>query len=266
MESTGWLTAMDIASLVGVLICFGGVFAGFSIEGGTPTQLMAISAACIVFGGAGGATMVAFPLATSINLWKVIMQCYMRPKLDPVPVIKKFVEFSEKVRREGLLVLEEDANNETDPFLRNGLQLVIDGNDTELVKDILHTDIKFVEERHHVGAAYLETMAGFTPTFGIVGTVMGLVLVLSNLSDPGSLGPMVAAAFIATLYGVGSANALFLPWASKLKNASKEEVLVREIMVEGILSIQAGDNPRIVQEKLAAFLPPKERSHVKQEG
>jgi chemotaxis protein MotA len=257
---------MDISSIVGIALCFAGFLGGFMMEGGNITSLIQLSAAAIVFGGTFGAGIVSAPLSDTINLWKIVLKAFVRPSYDSGPTINKFVGFAEKVRREGLLVLEEDANQEEDAFLKSGLQLVIDGNDTELVKDILATELRYLEERHERGARYFETLGGFAPTFGIIGTVMGLVMVLKNLADPGALGGAVSAAFIATLYGVVSANAIFLPLGNKLHQASREEALMREIMIEGILSIQAGDNPRIVKEKLSAFLAPSMRGALAVEG
>jgi len=254
---------MDLGTIIGLAVCFGGFLGGFIMEGGQLGSLWQITAATIVFGGTFGAGICSAPFSETINLWKVTMKAFMRPNVDIGPTIGKFVSYSEKVRREGLLVLEEDASQEEDAFLRSGLQLVIDGNDTDLVKDILSTELRYLEDRHHRGATYYETLGGFAPTFGIIGTVMGLINVLANLGgDVGALGASVAVAFVATLYGVVSANALFLPLANKLKVASHEEALMREIMIEGILSIQAGDNPRIVQEKLSAFLPPSMRAGI----
>ena len=229
------------------------------MEGGNPATLVQGSAAVIVFGGTFGAAIVSAPLSDTIGLWKVTMKAFMRPSHDAAPTINKFVKFAEKVRREGLLVLEEDVGQEKDAFLRSGMQLVMDGNDTDLVRDILATALRYLEDRHSRGALYYENLGSFAPTFGIIGTVMGLVMVLQNLADPSSLGGAISAAFIATLYGVVSANAIFMPLANKLRQASHEEALMREIMIEGILSIQAGDNPRIVKEKLSAFLPPSMR-------
>lgn len=258
---------MDLATIIGLVLCFGGFIGGYLMEGGDIAGLLQPTAALIVFGGSSGAAVISFPLANTINLWKVTLKAFMRPSSDPAPMIQKFVGYAEKVRREGLLVLEEDAAQEDDEFLKSGLQLVIDGNDTELVKDILATELRYLEERHHQGAAYYETLAGFGPTFGIIGTVMGLIVVLKGLGGSvEALGRAVAVAFVATLYGVVSANALYLPLALKLKVASREEALMREIMIEGILSIQAGDNPRIVQEKLSAFLPPSMRAGIGTEG
>lgn len=257
---------MDLASIIGIVVCFAGFLGGFMMEGGSMGSLIQPSAAAIVFGGTFGAGIVSAPLGDTINLWKVTLKAFMRPSYDAGPTITKFVGYSEKVRREGLLVLEEDANQEDDAFLRSGLQLVIDGNDTDLVKDILATEVRYLEERHERGARYYDTLGGFAPTFGIIGTVMGLIMVLKNLADPSSLGGAVSTAFVATLYGVVSANAVFLPLANKLKQASREESLMREIMIEGILSIQAGDNPRIVKEKLSAFLPPSMRGALAEGG
>jgi chemotaxis protein MotA len=257
---------MDLATIIGIALCFGGFLLGFILEGGQMASLVQITAALIVFGGTFGAGIASAPLAQTTGLMKIIMKAFMRPSYEAEPVIAKFVAFAEKVRREGLLVLEEDANQETDAFLKTGIQLVIDGNDTQLVKDILATELRYLEERHEHGAAYLEVLGGFAPTFGIIGTVMGLINVLANLSDPGSLGHSVSVAFVATLYGVVSANAVFLPLANKLKHASREEALMREVMIEGILSLQAGDNPRIVKEKLSAFLGPASRAKLATEG
>ncbi len=253
---------MDLASIVGIALCFGGFLGGFLMEGGAISSLVQPSAALIVFGGCIGAGIVSAPLSDTINLWKIALKAFMRPSYDLGPIIAKFVSYAEKVRREGLLVLEEDVEKESDAFLKSGLQLVIDGNDTELVKDILATELRYLEQRHERGAGYFMNLGAFGPTFGIIGTVMGLIMVLANLADPSSLGGAVATAFVATLYGVVSANAVFIPLANKLGQASREEALMREIMIEGILSIQAGDNARIVREKLAAFLPPSLRSGI----
>jgi chemotaxis protein MotA len=184
---------------------------------------------------------------------------------DVSQTIKMLVGFAERARREGLLALEDEAKDVDDVFLKKGIQLAIDGTDPELVRDIMQTDIAFLGTRHHAGSSFFATMGGFAPTLGVIGTVSGLVHMLANLSDPGSMGPSIAAAFIATLYGVSSANLVFLPLSNKLKHVSAEEVQVREIVMEGILSIQSGDNPRIVEEKLKAFLSPKLRAAFQEE-
>jgi len=160
--------------------------------------------------------------------------------------------------------MEEDSKNIEDPFMRKGIMLVVDGVDPEVVRDILETDAALVAERHAVGQAIFAAMGGYAPTMGIIGTVMGLVNVLSNLAEPEELGHSIAVAFIATLYGVVTANILWLPMGTKLKQKSEKELHVRHLMIEGVLAVQAGENPRIVREKLDAFLAPKERSSAEE--
>lgn len=250
---------MDIATIAGLIISFAGFLGGFVLEGGHLTSLLQLSAAVIVFGGTIGAGIASSPFEHTIGIMGIVKNALFRPGEDPHELIEQFIELADKARREGLLVLEEDLQNMQDDFMRKGIQLVIDGTDADLVRDVLYAEVDFMRERHAQGAEYFENLGGFAPTFGIIGTVMGLIHVLSNLSDPSTLGPAIAAAFAATLYGVVSANALFLPLANKLEYASSQEAHHREIIIEGVLSIQAGDNPRIVREKLNAFLAPDDR-------
>lgn len=250
---------MDLATLIGLVLAWGAFFGSIMMEGGNLASLMNPSAALLVFGGTLGASMIGFPLSTITGLTGVVKNAFLGHKEDPAQAIKTLVGFAEKARREGLLALEEEAHGVNDPFLRKGIQLAIDGTDPELVREILETDIHHLGTRHHQGANFFATMGGFAPTLGVIGTVSGLVHMLANLSDPGSMGPSIASAFIATLYGVSTANLIFLPLSNKLKHASAEETLGREIVMEGILAIQAGDNPRIVEEKLKSFLAPKVR-------
>jgi chemotaxis protein MotA len=250
---------MDLATIIGLVLAWGAFFGSIAMEGGDLKALLNPSAALLVFGGTTGASMIGFPLSTLTGLPAVIKHAFLGKETDVTQVIKMLVGFAEKARREGLLALEEEAREVDDPFLRKGIQLAIDGTDPELVREILETDIHHLGTRHQQGAAFFATMGGFAPTLGVIGTVSGLVHMLANLSDPGSMGPSIAAAFIATLYGVSTANLIFLPLANKLKHASAAETNAREIVMEGILSIQGGDNPRIVEEKLKSFLAPKAR-------
>jgi chemotaxis protein MotA len=232
------------------------------MEGGSLASMINPSAMVLVFGGTFGASMMSFPMSAITSVPQVVKHAFVSKHQDVAEVIKMLVSFAERARREGLLALEEQSKDIDDDFLKKGIQLAIDGTDPELVREIMQTDIAFLGTRHHHGANLFATMGGFAPTLGVIGTVAGLVHMLANLSDPGSMGPSIAAAFIATLYGVSSANLIFLPLSNKLKHVSAEEVLIREIMTEGILSIQAGDNPRIVEEKLKAFLAPTLRKNV----
>lgn len=189
------------------------------------------------------------------------MRLALRPVgLDPEEIMGQLVSLAEKARREGLLSLEEESESITDPFLKKGLGLVIDGTDPEQVRAILEIDLIVMEERHDVGISMMKGLGGYAPTLGIMGTVLGMISVLAELGGSiEELGASVALAFIATLYGVASANLMWLPRGDNLDAKSKEETHVKNMIVEGILSIQAGDNPRIVEEKLLGFLSPSER-------
>lgn len=220
-----------------------------------------ISAEPVVIIGFGtiGAGFISQPMEAMKNLVTTFRIALRKAPQASGEQIATIVQLAERARREGLLSLEEQIGELNDPFLQKGMQLVIDGTDPELVRQVLEIDLSLMEKRHEVHYGAWEGLGGFAPTFGIMGTVLGLVKVLANLSDPSSLGPAISAAFLATFYGISSANILFLPIASKLRKKSEEEVLFRQVMLDGILSIQAGDNPRIIQEKLTGFLSPKER-------
>jgi chemotaxis protein MotA len=251
---------MDLATIIGLLLAWGALIGSLLMEGGQLRALVNIPAALLVFGGTFGAACISFRLNQIMELPSILEQAFAESTLDSGAVIRMLVRFAERARREGLLVLEEECRRIKDPFLQKGVRLAIDGTDPEMVREILSTEIHFLQSRHKVGESIFTTLGGFAPTLGIIGTVMGLIHMLANLSDPGKMGPLIAGAFIATLYGVSSANLIFLPIANKLKARSSDELLIREVMVEGILSIQAGDNPRLVDDKLKAYLAPRLRS------
>lgn len=250
---------MDLSSIIGIILGFALLIGGFLLEGGHFVSLLEVTAAMIVFGGTVGAVMISFSMEDIKQVPKLFKIVFTEKKYEVNELITTLCGFAEKARREGLLCLERETAGIDDDFLRQGIQLVVDGTDPALVRDILETQIDFTDERHKTGAEIFEAAGGYSPTMGIIGTVMGLVHVLGNLSDPESLGPSIAVAFIATLYGVAFANVVYLPMANKLKIKSKQERFIREIALEGILSIQAGDNPSIVREKLRAFLSEKVR-------
>lgn len=250
---------MEISTPIGLLLGLGALIVSVILEGGSPASLVNGPAAVIVFGGTFGATLVAFPLAKFLKLPTLIAQSFQTFKGDPHSLIELFVGLADHARREGLLSLEEEAGKIEDAFVKKGVMLVVDGVDPDTVRTILETDAEQAETRHKEGYSILETMAGFGPTMGIIGTVMGLVNVLSRLSDPEHLGESIATAFIATLYGVASANILWNPIGTKLKAKSLTELKARELCIEGVLAVQAGENPRIVRDKLESFLAPKER-------
>jgi len=248
---------MAWTTIVGLILGFGAMMVSNILEGGSPASLINLPGAVIVFGGTIGVAFVAFPPRTVLGLPRTIMQIFKHKLPDPVQLISLIVELADKARRQGLLSLEEGKIN--DPFLRKGLQLVVDGTDAETVRQLLDVEIERMSQRHASAYAILEAMGGYAPTMGIIGTVMGLVSVLSHAEDPSEMAASIATAFLATLYGVATANLLWLPLGSKLKQADHEEVLIRHIIAEGVLAIQGGDNPRVVRTKLESSLPPKER-------
>lgn len=247
---------MDITTIFGLVLGFASLLIAFVIEGGSPLALFGISAAMIVFGGTIGAVMVSFPSSHFRNVTALFRTAFTNRSEDPLQVIEELVSLANLARREGILSLEDRIEGYKDPFFQNGIRLVVDGVDPELARSIMETELSYIEARHEANASMFEAAGGYAPTMGIIGTVMGLIHVLSNLTDIAKLGPLIATAFIATLYGVGSANILWLPIANKLKAKSKAEMLVRELILEGILSIQAGENPTILGQKLRVFLAP----------
>jgi len=256
---------MDKTTLPGLFLGIGALLAGAMMEGTEPGKLVMLPAFVIVMGGTLGALVLAFPLSVILGLPKYITVAMKEPKHNLPEVVETFVKLSDRARREGLLALEQEASS-LEPFTRRGIQMVVDGSDPALVREILESDIEAMEERHKPGMAAFESMGGFAPTMGVLGTVMGLVHVLENLSEPEKLGPLIASAFIATLYGVAFANCMFLPLAAKLKTKSSEEAHIKSLTVEGVLAVQSGDNPRVVRERLEAYLPPALRSSAAASG
>jgi chemotaxis protein MotA len=229
------------------------------MEGGNPAALIGIPSLIIVIGGTGAATFASTTLVQMKKIPALYKKAFKGNNLEPTVAIKLMVSLADKARRDGLLALEDQLAEVDDEFTRKGVQLVVDGTDSDLVRAILHSEVDGMAARHKENAHLFATAGGFAPTLGIIGTVLSLVHVLENLSNPASLGHSIAGAFIATLYGVGSANLIFLPVANKLKALSSEELVYREMQVEAILSIQAGDNPRMLSEKLETYLAPAER-------
>ncbi|MGE3267744.1 MAG: flagellar motor protein [Chloroflexota bacterium] len=246
---------MDKTTLPGLVLALVALLGGAMMEGTTPDKLVMLPAFIIVIGGTIGAALIGFPMAVAAAMPKFLGIAMKDAPHDLAHVVDTFVKLADRARREGLLALEQEAGS-LEPFTRRGIQMVVDGSDPALVREILEADIEAMRERHKPGAAFFDAMGGYAPTMGILGTVMGLVHVLENLSEPDKLGPLIASAFLATLYGIFFANAVFLPLGTKLKNKSAEEIHSKELVVEGVLAVQAGDNPRVVREKLEAYLAP----------
>jgi chemotaxis protein MotA len=251
---------MKAATLIGIIAATVSVLFSAMMEGTSPASFINIPAFIIIVGGTSMVTLASVGMEQMKRipaLWKIVLSS------EPPDVrgrVSLLVSLAEQARREGLLALDAKLGEIDDAFTKKGLQLVVDGSDPALVRDVLDAEIDGMAARHAAGAAPFEKAGGFAPTLGIIGTVMGLVHVLQNLSAPSTLGPSISTAFIATLMGVGAANVIFLPVANRLKAMSSDEIELRTLTLDGILSVQAGDNPRIVAEKLSSYIPPQERS------
>ena len=257
---------MKFGTGVGIVISCIGIAMGATMEGTNVAVVINIPAILIVLVGTLGATIAACGLEAHIRLPMIYKKAFMPDDLDLVERVNELVSFADKARRDGLLALDEAVKDIDDPFTRKGVQLVVDGTDPDLVAAVLDAENEAMRKRHGAGRAPFMQAGALAPTMGIVGTVFGLVNVMNNLNQPETLGPLIAAAFLATLIGVGSANVVFLPVANRLKELSEAELHFREMTLEGILAIQAGDNPRVVAEKLMAYVPPAQRPSEEQQA
>ncbi|MBI3560792.1 MAG: flagellar motor protein [Gammaproteobacteria bacterium] len=245
---------MDFLSLIGLLLGVAAILAGQYLEGGNLSTLLNGPAILIVLGGTFGAVMLQSPLRTFLRGMRMTGWVFVPPKLQTEQAIEKMVSWSNIARKEGLLGLENIEETETDPFTRKGLQLLVDGSEPDNIRNIMDVDIT-TKEHHDLSAARIfESMGGYSPTIGIIGAVLGLIQVMGNLSDPSKLGGGIAVAFVATIYGVASANLVFLPIANKLKSIIHTQVRYREMIVEGVVSIAEGENPRNIETKLLGFI------------
>jgi len=250
---------MKAATAIGIGAGIAGLLFASMMEGTQPMAFFNVPALIIVLVGTGAATLASVGMETMKTIPALYKLAFGPPDLDMKGRVKLIVSLAEQARREGLLALDAQLAEIDDEFTRKGLQLVVDGTDPELVREILDAEIDGMTTRHAAGATAFEKAGGYAPTMGIIGTVMGLVHVLQNLSDPSSLGPAISTAFIATLLGVGAANVIFLPVAARLRALSSAEAELRILTLEGILSVQAGDNPRVVGDKLSSYVAPAER-------
>ena len=245
---------MDVLSIIGILIAFAALLGGNFLEGGTWASLINGPAALIVIGGTIGAAMLQTPLASLKRAFAISKWIFTPPQQQFGEGIKAVVRWSKIARREGLLGLENTSERESDVFSRKGLRMLVDGSEPEVIRHVMETDLVVAEQRDHDAVHFYESMGGYAPTIGIIGAVMGLIHVMSHLADPSELGPGIAIAFVATIYGVGLANILFLPVANKLKACIKEQSQYRELIIEGIISIADGENPKAIEMKLSGYL------------
>lgn len=252
---------MDIASILGLVICFAMVILGIATSGGISTigNFIDIPSVAITFGGAFSAILATYTLQEFVAGLKSFALIFKLPTVNTSEMIHKIIELSNIARKEGLLSLEEATTEMEDEFLKKGILLIVDGTDPELVRAIMETELMSIESRHKSKISFWENVGSMGPAWGMIGTLVGLVNMLQNMSDPNSIGPSMATALITTLYGSLLANWICAPVAGKLKNNNDLELMEKEIMIEGLLSIQAGENPRVIEEKLKSFLAPAER-------
>ncbi|MDK2125060.1 flagellar motor protein [Parachitinimonas caeni] len=245
---------MDILSLIGILTALIAIIVGQVLEGGHISSLLQATAFMIVIGGTLGAVLLQSTRPQFLAGVRMARWIFQPPNSDYEAWIKVVVSWSNTARRGGLLALEGPMQAERDPFVKRGLQMLVDGGEPEAIRRMMEVEIDVYEDKHRAAAKIWEAAGGYAPTIGILGAVMGLIHVMENLSDPSKLGSGIAVAFVATIYGVGSANLLFLPIANKLKTLIAMEVKRREMLIEGIFAIASGENPRIVESKLRGFI------------
>ena len=245
---------MDKSCLSGILLAVGGILAGLLLEGGNFRQILQPTAAMIVFGGTLGAVMLQFPLPVVLHALRRFGSVFVSPKVTPQATIHRLVQFAQKARKQGIVSLDADLAQIDDPFLKKSLMLAVDGTEPEELRKIMELELDNQAEYEEQVPQVFESAGGFAPTIGIIGAVLGLIQVMQHLDRIDEVGRGIAIAFVATIYGVGSANLLYLPVAGKMKLRIREEQITREMTLEGVASILEGMNPRMLEIKLLGFL------------
>lgn len=244
---------MDILSLIGLVLAFCAVIGGSVIKGADLAGMVSGEAFLVVVMGTIAATLVQTPMPVVKHALSIVRWVFKPPKINPEDTVGKLVEWSNVARKQGLLGLEPHVESEADDFVRKGLQMLVDGTEPEVIRNILEVELDAREERDLQGAKMFESMGVYAPTLGIIGAVIGLMAVMRNLAEPDKLGEGIASAFVATIYGIGTANLMFLPMSAKLKNRVARQTRLREMVIEGLISIAEGENPRNIESKLQGF-------------
>jgi chemotaxis protein MotA len=245
---------VDLATILGIALAFVGILVGQAIEGGSVLQILQPTAAMIVFGGTLGATMIGFPLSVMKQAAADLFHIFKDEKIEPSGVIDEIIRFANKARREGIISLEKDAGTVQDEFFRKAIMMAVDGSEPKELRQTMEVELGCMEERGEHSAKVYEAAGGYAPTIGIIGAVLGLIQVMQHLDNIDEVGKGIAVAFVATIYGVGSANIIFLPAAAKLKFKQRKRMIIKEMMLEGTIGILEGQNPRIIEGKLTSFL------------
>jgi chemotaxis protein MotA len=257
---------MDLATLIGLftgaaLIAWA-IFAGTGGDAGPFVDPQSIA---IVLGGGTAAALISYPIGKVAGFVKVMRNAFFSKPLSPAKMIQDMVGYAEVARRDGILSLENHTKDIEDEFLIKGIQMAVDGSDPELIEQVLEGEMEAVQTRHEQGRGLFEALGKYAPAFGMIGTLIGLVIMLQNMDDPSKIGPGMATALLTTLYGALVANLVALPIADKLKMRSEEELMMKQIVIRGVMSIQSGDNPRVVEQKLKTFLSPAQRRDIDEE-
>lgn len=250
---------MDLATIGGLILGIGAIATAFFLDGGNFGAITQAPAMILVIGGTFGAAVITTSIQTIRNIPKFLRIAFFGKTPDRSIVINKIVVLAEKARREGVLGLERDLKDIHNPFFKKALQLVIDGTEATAIRNILETEVSYMAERHRSGITLFKALGGFSPTLGIIGTVLGLIHTLSNIDDASRMASAIAGAFIATLWGIGMANLCYLPIGDKLRMRHEEEAAGLDLIVDGVIAIQSGENPRIIKAQLMSFLDPKDR-------
>jgi len=246
--------SVDKSSVGGIVLAVGGILAGLLLEGGNFRQILQPTAAMIVFGGTIGAVMLQFPLPVVLNAVRRLASVFIPPKTDPLSTVRRLVQYAQKARREGIVSLDADLEEIEDPFLKKSLMLAVDGTEPDELRKIMELELDNQAEYEEQVPQVFESAGGFAPTIGIIGAVLGLIQVMQHLDKIDEVGRGIAVAFVATIYGVGSANLLYLPVSGKMKLRIREEQITREMTLEGVASILEGMNPHMLETKLLGFL------------
>jgi chemotaxis protein MotA len=251
-------SAIDLASILGLCLAIGAILGGQALEGGSIKSILQPTAALIVLGGTFGSCLLQFQIAVAIASFKAVIRVFKEPKINNREVIQEIIRLANKARKEGVISLEADAQKINDSFLKRALTMAMDGVEPKVLRDTMELEIANLEEEAEQPIKFWQAAGGYSPTIGILGAVLGLIHVMENLSDPSKLGGGIAVAFVATVYGVGLANLIYLPMSGKLKLKAKAHLVAKEIMLVGVIGILEGENPRLIEDKLKSYLSRKE--------
>jgi chemotaxis protein MotA len=251
---------MDIASILGLVGAIGLILYSMLIGSAPITAYYDLPSVFVVFGGSGAAAFICFPLSSMLRAPKVGLKVFLNKGFDRLSLIKSLVALAEIARRDGLLALESKVADIQNPLVKTGIQMAVDGSTPEVVEEVLRTEVGAISARHREGKAIMDQLGRFAPAYGMIGTLMGLIMMLADMSDPSGIGAGMAVALITTLYGAIVANVFCCPFAEKLAALSKAEMMAYEIAIRGVMAIQSGESPRAIEQKLRTFLPPKQRN------